>query len=88
MYNHMAAQKPILAVADDWSELVHVVEEERAGWTATPGEVGEIVETIRHASTHPEECRAKGQNALDAAQSIYDFTTVKSRYESLVDELS
>lgn len=88
MYNHMAAQKPILAVADDWSELVRVVEEERAGWTATPGEVGEIVAAIRHASTHPEECRAKGQNALHAAQSTYDFTTVKSRYESLVDELS
>jgi glycosyltransferase involved in cell wall biosynthesis len=88
MYNHMAAGTPILAIADDWSELNLVVQEEGTGWSAPPGNVDEIVSVIRHASSNIEVCQEKGERATNVAKTKYDFSTVNKRYEDLLSDMN
>jgi glycosyltransferase involved in cell wall biosynthesis len=83
-YNHMAAGKPILAAADESSELAEVVLEEKIGWRIAPGSPGDVADAVRYAASHPEECRTKGRRAARAAQTTYSFENVLSKYERLL----
>ena len=87
MYNHMAAGKPIIAVADDWSELAEVIREEEIGWIVKPGDLESLVKTIKFASTHPQLCAEMGRRAANVAQSKYTFARVEQMYKKLFREL-
>ncbi|MCS3650592.1 glycosyltransferase involved in cell wall biosynthesis [Salinibacter ruber] len=87
MYNHMAAGKPILAVADHWSELAQVVEEESVGWWVPPGNPEAVQEAITYASRHPEECQQKGERAAEVARTTYSFKNVMGKYETVIEEV-
>jgi glycosyltransferase involved in cell wall biosynthesis len=87
MYNQMAAGKPIIAVADDWSELAEVVREEEIGWVIPPGNVEELVHTIELAAANPELCAQMGAKAAAVARSKYDFTQTDKAYKKLFGEL-
>ncbi|QEI40682.1 hypothetical protein BMF77_01254 [Dolichospermum sp. UHCC 0315A] len=86
-YNQMAAGKPIIAVADDWSELAEVVREEEIGWIVKPGDIQGLVNTIKFASDHPELCLQMGVKAAKVASSKYTFTQTDQAYKKLFKEI-
>ena len=87
MYNCMAAGKPIIAMADEDSELAQVICEEDIGWVVRPGDVTGLHKTIETAANHPELCLAMGQRAAQVARSKYTFEHTMQGYKTLLDEL-
>jgi glycosyltransferase involved in cell wall biosynthesis len=87
MYNQMAAGKPIIAVADDWSELAEVIKEENIGWVVKPGDIEEVIKTIEFAAQHPELCAEMGARAANIAQTKYTFTQTNQAYQQLFREI-
>jgi len=87
MYNIMAAGKPIIAVADENSELGLVVKEERIGWVVPPGDVDRIVAAILDARANTACLAEMGQRARQAAETKYSFECVIESYHSLIQGL-
>jgi colanic acid biosynthesis glycosyl transferase WcaI len=82
-YNQMAAGKPIIAVADDWSELAEVVREEEIGWVVKPGDINSLVKAIELAANNPQLCQQMGSKSAIAAQNKYDFKRADRDYKKL-----
>ncbi|MBW4561953.1 MAG: glycosyltransferase family 4 protein [Mojavia pulchra JT2-VF2] len=87
MYNQMAAGKPIIAVADDWSELAEVVREENIGWVIKPGDIEGLVRTIQFAATNRELCVEMGIRAAEVARTKYSFAQTNQAYKKLFKEI-
>jgi glycosyltransferase involved in cell wall biosynthesis len=87
MYNQMAAGKPIIAVAEDWSELAQVVREEEIGWVIQPGNIQGLISTIEQAAANPQLCAKMGAKAAVVAQNKYDFIQADRAYKQLFSEL-
>ncbi|MDZ8051106.1 MAG: glycosyltransferase family 4 protein [Aulosira sp. ZfuVER01] len=87
MYNQMAAGKPIIAVADDWSELAEVVREENIGWVVKPGEIQELVRTIQFAANNRDLCAQMGIKAAEVAKTKYNFAQTNQAYKKLFQEI-
>jgi colanic acid biosynthesis glycosyl transferase WcaI len=83
MYNVMAAGKPILAVADDHSELALVVRENDIGWVLAPGDSQGIVDCLRHASENADRVRDMGRRARAVAEERYSLGKVIESYREL-----
>jgi colanic acid biosynthesis glycosyl transferase WcaI len=87
MYNIMAAGKPIIAVADENSELAQVVKEERIGWVVPPGNVDQIIASIQEAQANPVGLAEMGQRARQVAETKYSFERAIESYCSLIQGL-
>lgn len=87
MYNVMAAGKPIIAVADENSELALVVKKERIGWVVPPGDVDRIVAAIMEAHANPDCLAEMGQRASLVAKTKYSFERVIESYHCLIQGL-
>ena len=87
LYNILAAGKPLIAVADEDSELAMVVREEHIGWVVAPGNAGEILKAIQKAHSNPEELKEMSKRARIAAETKYSFTQVIQSYRKLIDSL-
>lgn len=87
LYTQMAAGKPIIGVADDWSELAQVIQEEESGWVIEPGNIQGLVHIIQFAATHPALCQKMGNKAALAAKTKYSFQLSNQLYIRLFSEL-
>jgi len=87
MYNIMAAGKPIIAVADQASELAQVVQEARIGWVVPPGDAEALTQAILHARSDRALLGEMGKRARAEAESKYTFAHVLSAYKQLLSEL-
>jgi colanic acid biosynthesis glycosyl transferase WcaI len=86
-YNQMAAGKPIIAVAEDWSELAEVVKEEAIGWVISPGDIEGLTSAIETAANNRELCQQMGKKAATVAQTKYDFKRADRDYKKLLISL-
>ncbi|MDP2885465.1 MAG: glycosyltransferase family 4 protein [Ignavibacteria bacterium] len=84
MYNIMAAGKPIIAVADDASELALVVREENIGWVVRPGDKKALADAIQNAQSAPRKLKELGERARTAAMKYSRFHVLES-YRCLID---
>jgi len=87
MYNIMAAGKPIIAVADEESELARVVSEERIGWVIRPGDVDGLVALLDRIAGEPDLLREYGARARAVASTKYARPVAIERYLRLMREL-
>ena len=87
MYSQMAAGKPILAVADDHSELALVVREEKVGWVVKPEDGAGLIAAIKEAAADLKACREMGKRAAKVAQEKYSFARADAGYRTLFREL-
>ena len=87
MYNQMAAGKPILAVADYWSELTQVVKEEEIGWVVQPDDIQSLVNSLESAAAEPEIGCQMGEKAAIVAQNKYNFNRADQSYKELFRKL-
>ena len=83
MYNILAAGKPIIAVADDDSELAEVVRNERLGWVVRPGEADGIVQAVLAARRQPDVLLDMGRRARAVAER-YSLSSVIDAYRRLL----
>ena len=83
MYSIMAAGKPIIAVADDNSELALVVREEEIGWVVRPDRPDLLAEVITQALEDRDLLHEMGKRARRAAEEKYSFGKIISRYQDL-----
>jgi colanic acid biosynthesis glycosyl transferase WcaI len=88
MYSQMAAGKPIVGVADEYSELARVISEERIGWVVKPGDVDGLIDSITQLRADPEMRHQMGKRAADAAKSKYTLAEADRRYSDLFEELT
>lgn len=87
MYNIMAAGKPILAIADQDSELAMVVREEEIGWVVNSGDTDGIIAAIKEARGNPVELNAMGKRARKVAETKYSLERVIEQYRTLFESL-
>lgn len=87
MYNIMAAGKPIIAIADEESELARVVSEERIGWVIPPGDVDGLVALLDRLPGESELVRELGARAHAVAAGKYPLSSAIDRYLRLVRDL-
>jgi len=85
MYNIMAAGKPILAIADDESELATVVKEENIGWVVPPGEIKLLKTAIKDAKSDRIRLQKMGERARIAAESKYSLANIITDYRNLLE---
>jgi glycosyltransferase involved in cell wall biosynthesis len=87
LYNVLAAGTPVIAVADENSEVAAVVREERVGWVVRPDDVDALVLALRHASGAGAERVEMSVRARAAAERRYTMGHVLNEYERLFAEL-
>jgi colanic acid biosynthesis glycosyl transferase WcaI len=83
MYTIMAAGKPIIAVADEDSELALVVREEAIGWVVPPDRPELLIEVIQRSQSEPEVAQEMGKRARRVAEQKYSFKRVLETYQNL-----
>lgn len=71
LYNIMAAGKPVVAIAEEGSEVALTITEEEIGWVAPPGEPGRLAEVIMDAFSDPARLRQMGLRARQAVENKY-----------------
>jgi colanic acid biosynthesis glycosyl transferase WcaI len=84
LYNALAAAKPVLAAADEASDLSRVLREENVGWVVPPGDSPGIVRIILEAETQPALLEDMGRRARALVERDYAFERVLERYALLL----
>lgn len=87
MYNQMAAGKPLIAIADNESELAQVIQEEGVGWLVSPQDDDQLVKLLTQIMNDSELCNDMGHKAAQAVLCKYQLKHAVSKYQSLFREL-
>lgn len=88
MYNLLAAGKPIIAVADDDTELAMMVRENGVGWVVTPGDAEELASVLRQAEAPTAERTSMKDRAREAAVQIYPRSRTVSEFRECIRSLA
>ena len=88
MYNLLAAGKPIIAVADDDTELAMMVRENGVGWVVTPGDAEELASVLRQAEAPTAERTSMKDRAREAAVRIYPRSRTVSEFRECIRSLA
>jgi colanic acid biosynthesis glycosyl transferase WcaI len=86
MYNVMAAGKPLIAVADEDSEVAMVVREECIGWVVPPDDTEALVRAIKEAHSKKALLKQMGVRARQASLG-YSLENVLLSYRRLFASL-
>jgi len=87
LYNIMAAGKPVIAIAEEGSEVSLVVTEEDIGWVSPPGESDKLAEVILDAFSDPVRLQRMGLKARQAVESKYTHDKGIEIYCSVIKNL-
>ena len=84
-YNILAAGKPILALADEASEVARIVTEENVGWVVPPGDPRLLADTIRSIKARTADLTSMGRRARHAAEEKYSRAIAIKKYRDAVN---
>ena len=87
MYNQMAAGKPLIAIADNESELAKVIQEEGIGWLVSPQDEDQLVKLLTQIVNDAELCKDMGHKAAQAVLCKYQLKHAVSKYQAIFREL-
>jgi len=79
-YNLMAAGKPVLALAEEGSELAMVIAEEGIGWRVDPGKAHELCDRIMQIYKQRSVLTEMGERSRRAAVAKYSAATAIEMY--------
>ncbi len=83
-YNILAAGKPILALAEEGSEIALVIADDDVGWTVKPHDAPELRRVIERIAGQRTEFDAMGARARRAAVERYSLRTAVARYREVL----
>jgi glycosyltransferase involved in cell wall biosynthesis len=86
LYNVLASGRPLLAVADDDSELCRLVRDEGVGWTARPDAPEAIAAAVRAAAADQPARVAMGERARLLAEARYARPVVLEAWRAFFAE--
>lgn len=84
MYNIMAGGRPILAIADEESELAMVVREENIGWVVTSYDAQDVVNVILAVKDKKTELIEMGARARKVAEEKYTLARIIAIYKKSI----
>jgi len=87
-YAIMAAGKPMIAMADDGTEVALLLEEENIGWRVRPDDAEGMAKAIRNACKCPAGLNEMGERARHIAERKYSVDQIVSKYISMVRSYS
>lgn len=87
MYNVMAAGKPLIAIAEEESELSRVVREEQIGWVVEPDNPEKLADVILEAYMKKEVLHGMGKRARIVAELKYSRDKIIQDYRGLLQSL-
>lgn len=87
-YNILAAARPVIAVADEDSELAMIVREEKVGWVVPPGRSSEVTAAILEARQNRERLAEMGRNGRVVAGTRYTLDRAIDKYADMIRELT
>ena len=87
LYGILAAGRPVLAIADQRTDLCRTVASESLGWTCKPGDVQGIVRCVSEACARAEECERIGRHAREIAIMKYDRQVVIKQFKEMLDDV-
>jgi glycosyltransferase involved in cell wall biosynthesis len=88
VYRIMACARPVLACADQDSDLAELVELAQCGKVVPPGSPERFADAVSEALRSPAECIAMGLAGRAHVVAHYSRESVSGRYEALVRELA
>lgn len=80
-YNILAVGKPVLALAEEDSEVAEVVREDNVGWIVPPNEPEKLLRTIKKIYEEREKIAGMEKSARQAALEKYSLETAISNYK-------
>jgi colanic acid biosynthesis glycosyl transferase WcaI len=81
-YNILAVGKPILALAEQDSEVTKVVEEDKVGWIVPPNEPEKLLQTINKIYSEREKIGEMEKASRKSALEKYSLETAILNYKS------
>lgn len=88
LYGILAAGRPVLAIADETTDLRQIVDEHRLGWCCQPGDPKAIAESVRQAASEATERMSAGQRARQLACRQFDRRVVTRQFSQMLEELT
>ena len=88
VYRIMACSRPVLACADDQSDLAELVRLARCGVVVPPGSPAALAEAVREAMADRPRCRAMGEAGRAHVIAHYSRESICLEYDSLVREVA
>jgi len=82
IYEAMACGIPILLVAN--GEASQIVRQTKAGVAVEPGQIDDLVLTIREMIQQPDRRRAMGQFGRWAAENLFSRTKIAEKFEAIL----
>ena len=87
LYGILAAGKPVLGLAPEWSDVERIVREAGCGYVDCPLDgLEEFIEVVRELSNDPERLRQMGKAARAAAPD-YDRVKEMQKFAEIIDHL-
>ncbi len=88
LYGILAAGKPVLGLAPEWSDVDQIVREAGCGYIDCPLDgLEEFTEVVRELSNDPERLRQMGE-AARAAAPAYDRVKELQKFVEIIDQLT
>lgn len=81
-YNILAVGKPILALAEDDSEVAEVVREDKVGWIVSPNEPEKLLQTIIKIYDEREKISEMEKSSRNSALQKYSLAKAISSYKN------
>lgn len=82
-YYNMAAQKPLLFIGHENSEIARVIQENEIGWIVEAGNLNVLAETFDLICEKKMEFQEKGLNARIVCLRSYSEETILKKYQEL-----
>lgn len=84
LYGILAAGRPVLAIADQATDLVRTVREHRLGWCCEPGNAQEIAKAVAAAEADSEQRISAGRRARELACERFDRPIAHEQFKKLL----
>ena len=85
-YYNMAAEKPLLYVGDEKSEISRVIQEHNIGWSTEAGNVEKLAETIREICSKMDILPAIGKKARRVLEKKFSKEIILEKYLKLYEK--
>ncbi len=86
LYGILAAGRPVLAIADQSTDLCQTVNENDLGWCCQPGDARAIAQTVAVAASNTTARLAAGERARCVACQRFDRKVVVAQFSELLNE--
>ena len=85
-YYNMAAEKPILYIGDELSEIGRVILENDIGWVVEPNNIDRLANTFEEVCRKYDVLEKYGKKARDIVESSYSKNIILNKYEDLFSD--